>query len=249
MSKKIDRAKHGPSWAEVILGAVLSLVLGVVIGAVLLILRPVEVAKEKPKEPNPKVVYYLEGARDSNKAKQALAKRKAFVEGQSVTVTEDEINSLITPTGAAPGAPATAEKGKDAKAKDPKAKAPEKSDKAAPAAAPASSGEAFAPGAPNFRLADGVMQVGVPVMVNALGLGQKVIVQARGGFVKQGDLFVYEPTDMYLGSCPVQRLPFLATYVRDKFIATQPIPEDIKASWSKLTNVAIEGNALKLTMP
>src|SRR6476660_757483 len=136
MSKKIDRAKHGPSWAEVILGAVLSLVLGVVIGAVLLILLPVEVAKEKPKEPNPKVVYYIEGARDSNKAKQALAKRKAFVEGQSVTVTEDEINSLITPSGAAAEPPKDAKakdaKAKDAKAKDAKAKTP---DKAAPAAA------------------------------------------------------------------------------------------------------------------
>ena len=53
MSKKIDRAAHGPGWAEVILGAVLSIVLGVVLGAVVLIIRPVVVAKELPKEPDP----------------------------------------------------------------------------------------------------------------------------------------------------------------------------------------------------
>jgi hypothetical protein len=47
----------------------------------------------------------------------------------------------------------------------------------------------------------------------------------------------------------VQRLPFLADYVRNKALATQSIPEDIKTSWTKLANVSIEGNALKLTMP
>jgi hypothetical protein len=54
---------------------------------------------------------------------------------------------------------------------------------------------------------------------------------------------------MYLGSCPVQRLPFLASYVRDKFVSAQPIPEDIAMAWRKLANASVEGNTLKLTMP
>ena len=241
MSTKIDRATHGPSLVEIVLGVVLSLVLGIALGAVLLILRPVVVAKEMPKDPDPRAVYYVEGSRDTAKAKQGLAKRKAFVEGQSVTVTEDEINALAAPTPA--GAPPAA-KPADAKAKDPKAKEPEK-----PAAhAPGSDG-LLAMGSPNFRLHDGAMQVGVPVTINALGLGQKVIAQARGTFVKSGDVFVFDPTTLYLGSCPVQRLPFVAGYVRNKFVASQPIPEDIKTSWMKLANVAIEGDSLKLTMP
>lgn len=243
MSKKIDRAAHGPSWKEVILGAFLSLLLGVVLGVALLVLRPVVVAKEKPKEIDPKVVYYIEGARDTAKAKQALAKRKAFVEGQSVSVTEDELNALASPNAPATP-PAAPGKAAPPKAKDGKAKEPEKAAAAAPA-----SGDTFAVGTPNVRIAGGALQVGVPVTVNALGLDQKIIVQARGGFVKKGDVFVYEPETLYFGSCPVHRLPYVSTFVREKFISAQPIPEDIKASWPKLANVTIEEKALKLTMP
>jgi hypothetical protein len=78
---------------------------------------------------------------------------------------------------------------------------------------------------------------------------ERVIAQARGGFAKQGEVFVFEPTELYFGSCPVQRLPFISGYVRSKFLAAQPIPDDIRAAWMKLTNVTIEGNSLKLTMP
>jgi hypothetical protein len=235
---KINRAQHGPSWAEVILGAVLSLGLGIVLGALLLMVRPVVVEKAMPKEADRdrKAVYYIEGSRDPGKARQAAAKRQAFVAGQSISVTEDEINSLITPNPAA-GAPKpkAPEKPKDPKGKD---------------AAPASdSGDALAVGSPNFRINSGLMQIGVPVTVNALGLDQKIIVQARGGFTKEGNVFVYDPQELYFGSCPVQRLPFLSGYVRSKFLAAQPIPEDIKTAWTKLSNVAIDGNTLKLTMP
>jgi hypothetical protein len=243
MSKKSDRAKYGPSWAEVTLGAALSLGLGIVLGALLLIVRPVVVAKEMPKEADRdrKAVYYIEGSRDPGKARQAAAKRQSFVAGQSISVTEDEINSLITPNPAAgaPGAkPKAPEKPKDPKAKDGK--------DAAPAG---DSGDALAVGSPNFRINSGLMQIGVPVTVNALGLDQKIIVQARGGFTKDGNVFVYDPQELYFGSCPVQRLPFLSGYVRSKFLAGQPIPEDIKTAWTKLSNVAIDGNTLKLTMP
>ena len=243
MSKKVDR--HGPSWAEVIIGAVLSTVLGIALGALLLILRPVVVAKEMPKEADRdrKAVYYVEGSRDPAKARQAQAKRQAFVAGQSVTVTEDELNTLAGPaTPPAAGAPKAGDK--KAPEKDAKTKEGEKA--AAPAAG---SDDAFAVGTPNFRINDNALQVGVPVTVNALGLGQKIMVQARGGFTKDGTVFVYDPSELYFGSCPVQRLPFLSGYVRSKFLAGQPIPEDIKTAWAKLTNVEIAGNTLKLTMP
>ncbi len=244
MSKKIDRAVHGPSWTEVILGAALSVVLGVVLGAVLLVLRPVVVAKDTPKDADPKAVYFIEGSRDTAKAKQALAKRKAFVEGQSVTVNEDEINALAAPAPATPPGKAPDKKG-DPKAKaDPKAK---EAEKAAPP--PPASDELFSAGPPNFRVRDGVVQFGAPVTINTLGLGLKVIAQARGKIVKSGDVFTFEPSELYLGSCPVQRLPFLAGYVRSKFLAAQPIPEDIKTSWMKLAAVTVEGSTVKLTMP
>ena len=232
MTKKVDRAVYGPSWSEVILGAFLSLFLGVLIGAALLVLRPVQVAKAEPKEREKNVVYFIEGSKDGAKARQALDKRKAFLAGQSVTVSEDEVNALLAPP---PAPPAGKEKGK---AKDGKeAEAP---------AAPAGNGY-FTPGVPNVRLQEGVVQVGVPVTIDLLDL--KVIAQARGGFEKQGDQFVFQPTEMYLGSCPVDRLPIVGGLVRNALVGAQPIPEDIRTAWRKLASIQIGDKTAKLTMP
>lgn len=229
MSKKIDRATHGPSWTEVILGAVLSLLLGAVLGAVLLIARPVVQVQDLPK-PEDRVrgaVYYVPGASGGN-ARQAQAKRKEFTDGKSITATESELNALLNAM-AAPAAPAAGG--------------------AAPATPPPADSGTLAPGAPNVRIREGVMQVGVPVTVNALGLSHRVIAQARGHFEKDGDVFVYHAEEVYLGSCPIQRIPFLAGMVQDKVLGGQSIPEDVVAAWRKLSNVEIEGNVLKLTAP
>jgi hypothetical protein len=242
MSRKIDRALRGPSWVEVVLGALISLVLGVLIGAALLVFRPVTIVKEMPKEDArvPGAVYFVEGSRETSKGRDAPAKRKAFVEGQTVTVIEDELNVLVGPAtsfaaAGAPGAPTAP-------------KAPEKKDGKAGASEATADDMIFA-GTPNFRLRDNVMQVGIPVTLNVLGLSEKVVVQTRGGFAKRGDVFVYEPGEFYIGSLPVTRLPMVVDYAREKFLSSQPIPEDIKAAWPKLTNVSVEGNVLKLTMP
>lgn len=235
MSIKFNRATRAPGWGEVILGAALSVVLGVAIAAILLVLRPVIAVPAMPKEADrdPHAVYYIEGSRDGSKSAQVMAKRKAFAEGQSVTVVENELNALA----GMPAALVVPKAGDNAKA----------ADKAAPGAT--ASEESLATGVPNFRLHDGALQVGVPVSLNVLGLSRKLIVQTRGGFVKKGEVFAYEPAIFYVGSCPVQRLPFLSDFLRGKFLAAQAIPEDIKLSWAKLANVSIEGNALKLTMP
>ncbi|MGH7945276.1 MAG: hypothetical protein ACREH8_21345 [Opitutaceae bacterium] len=223
MSRKIDRALRGPSWIEVILGAVISLVLGVALGAALLVFRPVVSVKQMPKveEIDPEAVYFVEGSRDPYKSRDAATKRKAFVEGKSISVIEDELNSL---TGAASGGQKPADQA-------------------------AATDQIMASGSLNFRVRDGTLQVGVPVTVNFLGLGGKVIVQTRGGFEQQGSVFVYDPGEFYVGSLPVQRLPFLAGYARDQFLDAQVMPDDIKAAWMKLAGVSIDGNVLNLKMP
>lgn len=236
MSTKVERAAHGPSWAEVIFGAILSVLLGVVLGAVLLIVKPVTQVKDLPK-PEERVrgaVYFIEGSKDASKAKQALVKRKAFVEGQSVSITEEEINSLVAGAAAAAPAPAPA--------------AP-KGGKAGEKKAEGAADSPLATGTPNFRVREGRLQIAVPVNVSVAGVGQKVLVQARGGIAKEGELFVFQPDELFLGSCPVQRLPFLASYVRGKFAEAQQIPEDIATAWRKLASVSIEDKTLKLTMP
>src|SRR3954469_8916540 len=99
MSKKVDRAVHGPSWTEIIVGIVLSLTLGVALGAFLLMIRPATVVKEMPKPEDKKAggVDYVEDTKDSGKARQGPAKRAAFVKGQTVSVDENELNSLVPP--------------------------------------------------------------------------------------------------------------------------------------------------------
>ncbi|PAW65527.1 MAG: hypothetical protein B9S34_10715 [Opitutia bacterium Tous-C1TDCM] len=230
MSRKTDRSQQGPGWGEVILGAALSLALGTALGAALLVLRPVTVAKEEPKERARGAVYYIEGSRDAAKGRMSLAKRKAFLEGQSVTITEDEINAMLTPPPAAAPKP------------DAKAKGAEK------AAEPAKSGNGYlSAGTPTVRLHDGKLQVGVPVTLELLG--QKIIVQAKGGFVRGREGFEYDPETIYLGSCPIERLPVIAGLVRSKFLSLDVMPDDFRANWTKLKSVSIEGNALKLQMP
>lgn len=216
---------RGPSWTEVIASAFLSVVLGVLIGAALLIAKPTITAKEFPKELVPGAVYFLEGSRDSGKARQVASKRKTFVEGGSVAVIEDELNALV----AASAPPASAIK---------------------PGEKPAvPSTQTLEPGMPNFRIRGGELQVGVPITLNALGLNERVIAQARGIFVRQGTGFVFEPRTMYLGSCPLQRVPFLSGYVRKKILAFQTVPADLATAWSRLATVSIDDHTLKLGMP
>jgi hypothetical protein len=224
MSTKIDRARHGPGWAEVIFGAVLAAVLGAAIGAAVLVLKPVTVVRELPKADvrDPKAVYLVEGSRDGSQT-QVLAKRKTFLEGQSISVTEGDLNAAASALANGP--------------------------KTEPAKEGAADGDVLAAGTPNFRIREGVLQMAVPLTINVLGSSQKVMAQSRGGFVKQGDVFEYHPEELYLGSCPLQRLPWLPHLLREKVFSSQLLPPDLRASWVKLSDVSIEGNALRLTMP
>jgi hypothetical protein len=228
MSKAKNTDSHGPSWTEVILGAVLSVILGAALAAAFLILKPVTKAKELPKEPAANMVYYLEGSQDATKARQALTKQNLFAQGRSVAVTEDELNALVAP--AAPAAPA---KGKAA------AEPP-------PAAAPAG---AVAFGHPNFRIRKSELQIAVPVHLSVSGVEVDVIAQARGGFVRSGEMFVFAPSEVLVGSCPVHRLPIAEGYVMKKILAAKELPEGVVAAWGRLSDVALDGATLKLTMP
>lgn len=217
---KIERELHGPSLTEVILGAVLSLLLGAALAAVYLVGQPVVTARERPKEAAPGAVYFLEGSRDSGKAREAKAKAQAFLQGSSVELNEDELNALFAPVAA----PAAGAKG-----------------------GPDAPGGKVAASAPNFRVRDGVLQVALPLRVNVLGLDRAVIVQARGGFRKAGDGFVFAPDECYVGACPVQRLPLIEGVLMKRMLAATAVPEEMAAAWRALTDVAVQGSTLKLT--
>jgi hypothetical protein len=102
---------------------------------------------------------------------------------------------------------------------------------------------------PIFRIRDNVMQIAVPTKINVMGLEQKVTLLAKGDFTREDGKFVFVPSSITMGSCPLDRLPYAKDYALKKLLGAQPFPEDIAASWSKLVAVHVEGNELKLTMP
>lgn len=226
-TRKAAHESPDPSWTEVILAAALSVILGAAVGVVVLALKPLTAVRELPKEPAAGTIYYVLGSRDTARAKQAAAKRKTFAQGGSVSLTEDEVNSLLAAPLPAPAAKA-----------------------GTPAATPANTGGAgLSAGEPNVRFHDGAVQIVVPVTLNLLGLQQEMTVLAKGTFVKKSGGFRFEPQTLYLGSCAVQRLPLLREFVAGRMLASHAVPDDVAAVWPRVASVAVEGSVLKLTMP
>jgi hypothetical protein len=229
MSSKIDRALHGPSWAEVILGALLSFVLGVALAAGLLVIKPVQAVKELPKEPARDVVYYVEGSHDPVKGRPWSRKRQQLVAGQSISLNDDELNAVIPPPVPEKPAPTPA--------------------KGAPPAPVEPPPSGFVVGTPNFHLLTDELQIAVPCTLNVLGTSQQVMVIATGQFKKEDDVIYFAPNKFYVGSLDITRLPGIPAMVTDKLLGGQGIPVDLVDAWAKLSDVTVEPNTLRLTMP
>lgn len=221
-SSKIDRAKYGPGWVEVFFGAALSVILGVSLAFAHLVFKPVAKVKELPKEPVSGQVYFIEGSTDAGKGKAWLRKRQALCEAQSVELSEEELNTAIA-------TPTEKPKAGEAAAKAPAADA------------------ALTPGAINFRIANSELQIALPVKVSYLDA--VVIIQAQGSFRRSGDSFQFAPQTVYIGSCPLHRLPMVAGPLLKRLFKTATIPEDLAGAWAKLSDVTVEGKLLKLKMP
>ena len=217
-------ALRGPGLLGIVLGAVFGIVLGVALACVYLVLKPVQTVKELPKIPAPFTVYYIEGAKNAAQSHQWLQKKKVFIEGDSGTLEldENELNTWIA-AGTPPAKPAPG--------------------------TPTAAQVLLVPGAPNFRIRDGVLQIGMPCTLNVLGVSTTIIACARGGFVKKGDRLVFDPAVFYIGSGPLHRFASLAGIVLDRIVALQPVPEDVVAAWKKLTDAKVTGSTIELTMP
>jgi len=220
MNKKVMRAIYGPSLLEVVLGAILSFAVGIVLAALYLVFKPVDVVKQLP-APDKRVegtVYYVQGTENPARGQQLLRKQQLFVEGSSISLTEDELNAWMAASSGPPKKPA-----QDA--------------------------TASLTTELNFRIRDGVMQIGFPCTLNLLGVTESVIIQMKGGFQKEGDTFVYRPSELYIGSLPAQRLPVLPALLLKKIYSAQQPPEELVTAWKKLADVTIDDSTLKLTMP
>ncbi len=102
--------------------------------------------------------------------------------------------------------------------------------------------------APSFRLRDDQLQISVAVNLYAYGYPITTLVQTTGTFVRKGKIFAFEPQTMWIGSCPVHRLPMLGGPVMDKVIGSQTWPETIVTAWTKLSEVRVSDTSLSLTV-
>jgi hypothetical protein len=227
MADKIEKALYGPSMTEVVCGALLGLLAGVVAASVYLVFKPVLTVRELPKEQPRGVVYFLPGLEGRARSSGWQAKQKQFLDGKSVQVVEDEINAwvgTVTPAVAAAPKPAKKEGG---------------------TAAPASNA-IFTPSKPNFKIVNDKLQIGMTCTLNWYGLATDVVLQSIGTFAKEGDHFVYTPETVYLGSCPLHMLPGASGLLVSHVTNTEKISDEFRLAWNKLNDVGVGGGALKL---
>jgi len=264
-NRKLERALYGPTIYEVTLGLLLSIALGAGLGIAFLIFKPAEVVAELPKVDERKsgTVYYVAGTSDHLKGKQWMRKRQLLVDGTpgEIAFNEDDLNVWFM---------SSTEAGKQATEKAAKAQAEAAAAKAAAKPAPKPTGKP-APGAPaapaiapvpeeqaptdlitpsviNFRIRDGVVQVGLPTTITALGYTFPVVAQTRGVFEKQGDMYVFVPETVMIGSLPLHRFPHATEYMMERATASEALPPELMAAWKKVKNVVVDGNAIKLTI-
>lgn len=234
---------RAPGLVEIIIGSILSVVLGALLAATILIVKPVEVLKEPPKEVEAGKIYYFAGSKDWNAGQQWRFKKDSLAQGHSVRVSEDELNAWVEniypmlPVETVRPAP----KGKDGKtpARKPSAK----------------NGEAGPPiqtGTPNFRLMGDTMKIGVTYYVDLFGWWSfSVVAQTEGTFIKpkRGDAPIYfQPDSLYVGSLPIHKLLVARPIVFSQLVNTFEFPADLKQTWAKCAEVKIENRQLVLKL-
>lgn len=220
-NKKIERALNGPGVFEITLGVVLSITLGVLLAALHLIFKPVEVVAKPPESVESGKVYFIEGSANGNKARQWQRKRQMLADGASADVVfiEEELNAWMA--SATPKPPQGA----------------------------AAQTALVTPERVNFRIQGGVLQVGVLSKVAVLGLTLDMVVQTRGKFVPGEGGYRFVADEFYVGSLPAHIVPGLVPMIMERIMGAQELPDDLKTTWSKLKLVAVEDNSLHLTLP
>jgi hypothetical protein len=230
-STKIQRALHGPSVFEVLFGAVLSVVLGAAIAAVYLLFKPVETVRALPKEPDPTMVYFVEGNRDVMKARAWVRKRQQLAESVpgEVVFTEEELNAWAGEIGK-----------------------PDPKDVAAGGAQQPQVGNDFVmfkPKALNFRIADGALQAAVPGTVEFSGIPIPFVAQARGKFALRDGAWLFVPEELHLGSLAVHRFPWLMEKIVARYSEPGGPVHQAHQFLRRVTVIKIDGRTLRLTMP
>ncbi|MCS6243547.1 MAG: hypothetical protein H2172_06785 [Opitutus sp.] len=216
--KRIDRALNGPGPIEVTLGALMGIGLGVALGSLYLMLKPVEILTKPPEALVAADVYFVKGEVNSSKSRQWSRKQQLLSAGGAADVVfnEEELNAWVA---------------------------------SATAKAPADPSKVVVPEWVNFRIRDGVMQVGIAGKFQAFEMTHPFVIQARGKFVPGANGFEFTADELYIGSLPTHKVPGLPQLIIQRALAAQKLPEELTAMWRNLKLVAVEDSAVHIIVP
>ena len=236
---------RAPSLLEIFVGSILSVLLGALLAATILILKPVEILTEAPKDKklDATKIYFFQGSKEYTPAQRWRFKRDSLVQGHSVSFNEDELNTWIEEIY--PKLPIESKKPAKPQAKG------------KPGAAPAKEADASQPfiqtGTPNFRMSAETLRMGVVYYVNLFGYGSfQVVAQTEGTFEKPKDddePIRFTPSTFYVGSLPVHKLLVLKGLIFGRVLDTFEFPTDVTGAWAKLADVKVENRELVFTAP
>lgn len=215
---------HDPGLFEITLGVLLSVTLGILLACVHLAAQPVTKVRELPKDVVEGAIYYVEGSSNSQSGRQWMRKRQLLTEKQpgEIALIEDELNTWAR----AAYAPASASSGEKE-----------------------SSGPMLVTNTPNFRIAENRLQIGFECDFQVYGFKRQVIVQLRGEVVRDGNVFAFEPDEVQVGGLPAGRLPVLGSFVANRLLSAQQLPDDLTEAWAALDYAKVEGRQLVLRLP
>jgi len=188
-------------------------------------------------------VYFVQGSADASRSRQWMRKRQMLLEGTpgEIAFSEEELNSWLSS-----GAPKKDKKPARAVSKPTTPAKPGAPKAAPPAEIPE---DLLVLETPNVRIRDSIFQIGVPGSLNLLTFSLPIVLQSQGNFEKSGDVWVFKPSTFYLGSMPLHRIPGFTDQVVKRLMSSSLVPEDALASWKRVSEVAVDGKALKITIP
>ena len=221
----VSKRKAPGTFASLIVGTsgiLLGGFVGVLIAAIHLVFKPVVEVKQLPEpEELEAVVYYVEGRRSGMDGAAWVGKRNQLISGTpfEATLNEQELNQWSSASYGPRRKELTLEYG-EAK---------------------------IEPGIPLFRIAEGQVQIGMPVEIKAMDSNRRIILQASGGFAAGGDASMrFAPETVYVGSCRIPNFQGMSGRVFGGLLALIDAPEEVRAAWPTLSEATIEGEQIRL---
>lgn len=109
--------------------------------------------------------------------------------------------------------------------------------------------ELITPGLPNFRFDGEELQVGVVSQLEVSGVKYALVLQAKGGFERGGEGWRFVPSQLYLNSLPLHKVPGAASALLAKLGGAGAMPPEVATVFARATKLGVAGGTLTVSMP